>query len=216
MKNFALVITLASSAGFKDSSDAEDLRTLAAGFIDLARASDSPRAETAAAAAPAPQASAPAPITTPAAAAAAPASTTPVTSPVNPTPKAAAPALSAAAAPAPAVPSPSPAATPGPRPVEAAPALVPAPGLSEVTQPIALKQTIPPVPSGIVGLGGPTSAVRITIGIDGKVSKASLQQASHPLYDRLVLQAAREWLYTPAMLNGKPVPSEKVVTIQLR
>ena len=43
-----------------------------------------------------------------------------------------------------------------------------------------------------------------------------MQQTSHPLYDRLVLQAAREWLYTPAMLNGRPVPSEKVVTIQLR
>jgi hypothetical protein len=43
-----------------------------------------------------------------------------------------------------------------------------------------------------------------------------MQQTSHPLYDRLVLQAAREWLYQPATLNGKPVPSEKVVTIQLR
>jgi hypothetical protein len=32
----------------------------------------------------------------------------------------------------------------------------------------------------------------------------------------MVLQAAREWLYVPAMLNGKPVLSEKVVSIQLR
>jgi hypothetical protein len=58
--------------------------------------------------------------------------------------------------------------------------------------------------------------VRVQIGIDGRVVNASMQQASHPLYDRLVLQAAREWVYTPALLNGRPVPSEKVVTIQLR
>jgi hypothetical protein len=56
----------------------------------------------------------------------------------------------------------------------------------------------------------------VEIGTDGRVVNASMQQTSHPLYDRLVLQATREWLYTPAMLNGRPVPSEKVVTIQLR
>jgi TonB family protein len=65
-------------------------------------------------------------------------------------------------------------------------------------------------------MGRPTASVRIQIGMDGRVVDASMQQTSHPLYDRLVLQAARDWLYTPAMLNGRPVPSEKVVTIQLR
>src|SRR5262245_16956435 len=38
LKNFDLVVTLASSPGFKDSPDAEDLRTLAGGFIELANA----------------------------------------------------------------------------------------------------------------------------------------------------------------------------------
>jgi TonB family protein len=85
-----------------------------------------------------------------------------------------------------------------------------------VTQPVAVRQTIPPIPSGISGLGSPTASVRVTIGVDGRVVNASMQQASHPLYDRLVLQFARDWIYTPAMLNGRPVPSEKVVSIQLR
>jgi TonB family protein len=58
--------------------------------------------------------------------------------------------------------------------------------------------------------------VRVLIGADGKVLSASMQQSSHPLYDRLVLQAARDWLYRPATLNGRPVPSEKIVTIHLR
>jgi TonB family protein len=58
--------------------------------------------------------------------------------------------------------------------------------------------------------------VRVEIDVNGRVVNVSMQQTSHPLYDRLVLQAAREWIYRPAMLNGRPVPSEKVVTIQLR
>jgi hypothetical protein len=40
------------------------------------------------------------------------------------------------------------------------------------------------------------------------------RQSALPLYDRMVLQAARAWRYEPATLNGVPVPSERVVTIQ--
>jgi hypothetical protein len=157
LKKFDLVVTLTSSPGFKDTADAEDLRTLASGFMELARAT--------AAAKPEPQ-------------------------------------------------------TPPPAAVPAAPKVAKAesaPGPpSDVIQPVAVRQTIPPIPSGISGLGNPTASVKVEIGVDGKVINASMLQPSHPLYDRLVLQAAREWLYTPALLNGRPVPSEKVVTIQLR
>jgi hypothetical protein len=166
LKKFDLVVTLTSSPGFKESTDAEDLRTLASGFIELANAT-------------APQ-----------------------------------PARADAKAPASA-----PASTPAPTPAPQAPAVAEAATTqtaAEVIQPVVVRQTIPPVPSGISGLGSPTASVRVEIGADGKVVSASMQQPSHPLYDRLVLQAAREWLYSPALLNGRPVPSEKVVTIQLR
>jgi hypothetical protein len=175
LKKFDLVVTLAATAGFKETSDAEDLRTLASGFIELARATAAARPE------PKPPAPAPEPTQV---ADAAPILTTP--------------------APA--------AATPRPMPLTASAA----PAATEVTQPVALRQPIPPIPSGISGLGSPTATVRVEIGVDGHVIHAAMQQASHPLYDRLVLQAAREWLYTPATLNGRPVASEKVVTIQLR
>jgi TonB family protein len=158
MKKFDLVVTLTSSAGFKNTSDAEDLRTLASGFIELARASAPKPEPKIAAAAPVPETS----------------------KPVEPPPTAAAAAS------------------------------------TEVIQPVAVRQPIPPIPSGISGLGSPTASVKVEIGVDGKVLNASMQQSSHPLYDRMVLQAAREWIYTPATLNGRPVPSEKVVTIQLR
>lgn len=171
LKKFDLVVTLASSPGFKETSDAEDLRTLASGFVELARAS--------------------------------------AVRPESPAAAEAPPAVASAPPPAPAAaPSRVSTASPAPRPEPAQ--------SSDVIQPVVVRQTIPPVPSGISGLGSPTASVRVQIGVDGRVINAAMQQASHPLYDRLVLQAARDWLYTPAMLNGRPVPSEKVVTIQLR
>lgn len=160
-KMFDLVVTLAATDGFKDTSEAEDLRTLASGFIELAGAAPQVR----------PEQKSPAPTT----------ATTPPSS-------------------AEALPSP---ATDLASPIE-------------VSQPVVVRQIIPAIPSGIAGQGSPTASVRVEIGTDGRVISASMQQSAHPLYDRLVLQAAREWLYTPAMLNGRPVRSEKVVTIQLR
>ena len=167
LKKFDLVVMLTGTSPFNGMSDAEDLRTLASGFIELARATASAR----------PEPKAPDPV---------------------PAPPQVAEAPPAAASPKP---------TPAPASASAA---------TEVIQPVAVRQTIPPVPSGMSGLGSPTASVRVEIGVDGRVINASMQQPSHPLYDRLVLQAARQWLYTPAMLNGRPVPSEKVVTIQLR
>ena len=167
---FDLVMSLTEVPGFKETADAEDLRTLASGFIDLSRAT---------------------------------------TAAAHPEPKVEDP--KSEESPSPAAKAPEPVGTPAL--AQLAPA---AEHSADVTQAVAIRQTIPAVPSGIAGLGGPMAAVKIAIGPDGKVRAASMQQTSHPLYDRLVLQAAREWLYTPATLNGKPVASEKVVSIQLR
>ncbi|HEY1306531.1 MAG TPA: TonB family protein [Vicinamibacterales bacterium] len=150
LKSFDLVMTLTSDALFKQSSDADDLRTLASGFIDLAKATAPP---------------------------------------------------------------------PPPAPVEAAakpPESSPPTQTPEIVQPIVVKQFIPPVPSELNDQGGPTLSIRVVIGASGKVTDATVQQSAHPLYDRLVLQASRDWVYQPATLNGRPVPSEKVVTVHLR
>lgn len=152
LRHFDLVMSLTSDAAFKQSADADDLRTLASGFIELAKATAAP---------------APAP----------------------------APATAAAA----------------PKAVERAAAKEP-----DIVQPIAVKQFIPPVPPEINGQGGAALSIRVVIGANGKVTDASVQQSAHPLYDRLVLQATRDWVYQPAMLNGHPVSSEKTVTVQLR
>jgi TonB family protein len=145
---FNLVMTLTSDPSYKQSADADDLRTLASGFIDLAKATAPPPAPTPAVAAKAPE-----------------------------------------------------------------PPRIDPP---EIVQPIVVKQFIPPVPAEVGSQGNPVLSVRVIIGTTGRVTEASIQQPSHPLYDRLVLQAARDWTYQPATMNGRPVTSEKVVTVQLR
>jgi tetratricopeptide (TPR) repeat protein len=149
LAKFELVMTLTSSTTFKQSADAEDLRTLSSGFIELARATAPARVEVKAVEPPVVQ--------------------------------------------------------------QAPPPVAP-----EVTQPVAIRQQIPIIPADLVSRAASSASVRVEIGVDGKVTAAAIQQSAHPLYDRLLLQATREWTYTPASLNGRAIPSEKIVTIQLR
>ena len=67
--------------------------------------------------------------------------------------------------------------------------------------------------------GGPvplTGEVLISIDETGHVVDARITRASDPNYDRQVLDAARQWRYTPATRNGVPLPSEKVISYVLR
>ena len=67
--------------------------------------------------------------------------------------------------------------------------------------------------------GGPiplNGEVLISIDETGHVVDARITRASDPNYDRQVLDAARQWRYTPATRNGVPLPSEKVISYVLR
>jgi TonB family protein len=68
----------------------------------------------------------------------------------------------------------------------------------------------------VVGQIGFTGAVRLTIDASGKVTNAVMDPSVYPPYDRLVLAAAREWIYRPATQDGQPVVSERRVEIVLR
>jgi len=48
--------------------------------------------------------------------------------------------------------------------------------------------------------------VEATIGPDGKVSDARVLR-SIPLLDQAALDAVRQWVFTPTLLNGVPFPS---------
>jgi tetratricopeptide (TPR) repeat protein len=85
------------------------------------------------------------------------------------------------------------------------------------TLPVAVQQELPPwnPPTAAVAGRAYAGAVKVLIGPDGRVREASVVKAVHPLYDPLVLQAARHWRYRPATRLGEPTAAEKVVEIRL-
>jgi protein TonB len=87
-----------------------------------------------------------------------------------------------------------------------------------MTEPVAILQQPPPwiPPNPIAASKEFLGAVRVRIGVDGRVLSATIEQATHPSYDARLLQVARQWLYKPATRNGEPVESERVVPVQLR
>jgi hypothetical protein len=82
-----------------------------------------------------------------------------------------------------------------------------------VHAPLALRQELPPYPGRIrfdqVGV------IEVIIDVDGTVESASLPEPVEPLYNRLLLTAAKNWLYRPARLDGTPVKYRKRIQITL-
>ena len=55
--------------------------------------------------------------------------------------------------------------------------------------------------------------IEATIGPDGVVKDARVLR-SIPLLDQAALDAVRQWVFTPTLLNGVPVPVIMTVTVQ--
>lgn len=86
-----------------------------------------------------------------------------------------------------------------------------------IEPPIAIQQTLPhwTPPDAITARQSFSGAIKLFIDSDGKVVAATKVRPTHAAYDKMVLDAARGWLYRPATLNGKPVSSETTVEIHL-
>jgi TonB family protein len=126
--------------------------------------------------------------------------------------KAAAPA-STSSAPAPNADASAPSAAPGtgstPAPAAAAPAVINA---------VALKQDMPKW--NLPNLGSRSAEYRgwIEVEIDeqGTVVNATITDPVHPMYDPLLLKAARDWKYEPARRGGQAIKSTRRVEVVLR
>jgi TonB family protein len=59
-------------------------------------------------------------------------------------------------------------------------------------------------------------AIRVSISAEGRVERAEIIRSVHPIYDRQLLQAARDWEYLPALRGGIPFPSDRVIEVQLK
>jgi hypothetical protein len=76
-----------------------------------------------------------------------------------------------------------------------------------VAAPQTIRQMVPPFPGRVTS----TAVLTIDIVINemGGVDMASIVTPFNPQYDRMALNAAKTWLYRPAMLNGVPVKYRK-------
>ena len=55
--------------------------------------------------------------------------------------------------------------------------------------------------------------LELTIGVDGRIERATLTQAMAPSYDHALLEATRNWRYDPARVDGRPVRFRKAIRI---
>lgn len=115
-----------------------------------------------------------------------------------------------AAAPEPVPPVPSPSSSPS----ASGPPVPTPPTPPKVVPPVALVQTVPPMPTDIASRVGAKLVLVVQIDAAGRVTAANIKESAHPRYDRLVALATRDWRYTPATLNGLAIASEQIVTIQ--
>jgi hypothetical protein len=126
-------------------------------------------------------------------------------------------AVAAAAPPEPAKAEPAPAAA---APPPAAPVAPPPPAIYTgeepgVVPPETVRQQLPSLPASITGLTKDRGILELIIDEQGRVISLTLRAPIHPVYDSMLVGAAREWKYKPATMNGKPVKFRKIIQVQL-
>lgn len=84
-----------------------------------------------------------------------------------------------------------------------------------VVAPVSIRQVFPNVPTTIVAMTKERGLLDLVIDEQGRVAALTLRSSIHPVYDTLLLNAAREWKYRPATVNGSPVRFRKLIQITL-
>jgi protein TonB len=82
-----------------------------------------------------------------------------------------------------------------------------------VVPPAVVRQSLPPSPTAARARSQGTLA--IVVDERGAVETVSMLGALNPVYDRVILEAARQWRYKPATLDGVPVKYRRIVQINL-
>jgi TonB family protein len=85
-----------------------------------------------------------------------------------------------------------------------------------VTPPVAVRQELPRVPQGIAKQARPRGVLELVIDEMGRVIGMTMRESVHPMYDTLVLAAARDWRYQPATLQGQPVRYRKLIQVNVQ
>ncbi len=89
---------------------------------------------------------------------------------------------------------------------------------ADVLPPVALEQTIPQwvPPSGNLRYQKFSGVLEIVVDESGAVAAAEMAQRVNVIYDQVLISAAKQWRYRPAMRGGRPVKYRKSINIVLR
>jgi hypothetical protein len=82
-----------------------------------------------------------------------------------------------------------------------------------VTPPVTVRQDLPQYPGRVVF--DRTGIIEVIIDTTGTVESATMLESMEPLYNRLLLAAARTWTYRPARIDGNPVKYRKRIQVSL-
>jgi hypothetical protein len=82
-----------------------------------------------------------------------------------------------------------------------------------IVAPAVLRQDVPRVPLNISSQTRDRGLLELIIDERGRVVSMTIRMSVHPLYDPLLLSAARDWRYKPATMNGVPVKFRKIIQI---
>jgi protein TonB len=82
-----------------------------------------------------------------------------------------------------------------------------------VVAPGVIKQELPKVPAQVARQTRDRGLLEVIIDEQGRVVNATIRSPIHPVYDSLLLVAARDWKYKPATLNGQPIKFRKVIQV---
>jgi hypothetical protein len=122
--------------------------------------------------------------------------------------------LSARAAEPPPAPVAPPAPAPPPAPVAPPPAQIYTAVEPSVVPPYTIRQDLPSF-TGRLG-GSMTGALEIIIDERGFVEMSTIRESINMSYDRLVVDATRNWRYRPATVDGVPVKFKKMIQIAIK
>ncbi len=124
-------------------------------------------------------------------------------------------AAAAAPPPEPKKPEPPPAPVAAPAPAKPAEPRIYTGEEQGIVAPVAIRQIFPNVPAAIAGMTKERGLLDIVIDEQGRVAAMTLRTPIHAVYDTMLLNAAREWKYRPATLNGTAVRFRKLIQVTL-
>lgn len=84
-----------------------------------------------------------------------------------------------------------------------------------VVPPVPLRQEVPRVPPMIATQARERGLLEVVIDELGRVTGLTIRLSIHPMYDSLLINAAREWRYRPATVGGTPVKFKKMIQVSV-